>query len=433
MLRRWRAATAGWDVSVLSPWRETRRRRAAWFALIAGVLVAHAVFGLRVLSSVIGWNSAAEPRRIEITFARQLTPTAPPAPIAAPAPAPPPAPMARSSRAVRGASSAPVPASASDEPEFHPQPEGAPSESRAQLVGKALALAAGLERAQRAAEAASAASAAEARAVEFAAIDSAAASAASAAGTGDARNVAPVAGPDRKPFAWPPSTRLTYTLKGLYRNGPLYGKASVEWRHSGMHYQVQFDIHVSPFFDQHMFSDGLITDKGLSPTHYDESFEVPLLAPRVRRIDFAEDEVTLSNGSRVVKLPQTQDGASQFVQFVWMFAQRPELLRTGNIVDIPLALNSNLRRWHYQVMGRETLELDFGQLDAVHLRPLLDGPRRPNEYPFEIWTAPTLQYLPVRILVPIDDKNYADLSLDALPMQAAAVPEDDAASQPMLR
>ena len=126
---------------------------------------------------------------------------------------------------------------------------------------------------------------------------------------------------------------------------------------------------------------------------------------------------------RVVKLPQTQDGASQFVQFVWMFAQRPELLRPGNIVDIPLALNSNLRRWHYQVVGIESLQLDFGQLDAVHLRPLLDGPRRPNEYPFEIWTAPTLQYLPVRILVPIDADNFADLSLDALPLQAAPAPD----------
>ena len=61
---------------------------------------------------------------------------------------------------------------------------------------------------------------------------------------------APVEGPPQPAFEWPPSTRLTYTLTGLYRNGPLYGKAAVEWRRVGTHYQVQFDIHVSPFFDQ---------------------------------------------------------------------------------------------------------------------------------------------------------------------------------------
>jgi hypothetical protein len=39
----------------------------------------------------------------------------------------------------------------------------------------------------------------------------------------------------------------------------------------------------------------------------------------------------------------------------------------------------------------------------------------------------------VRVLVPLDDKNFADLSLDALPLQAAPAQADDAASQPMLR
>ena len=299
------------------------------------------------------------------------------------------------------------------------------SSSHEQLAAQALALAERLEAAQRAADAASAAASAQARAVE--AVVAAAAAAASA------NNVAPVAGPDRKPMTWPPSTRLTYTLTGLYRGGPIYGKATIEWRRAGTRYQVQFDVHVSPFFDQHMFSDGQITDRGLSPTHYDETFEVPLLSPRVRRIDFTDAEVLLANGNRAIKFPQTQDQASQFVQFVWMFATRPALLRAGTLVDFPLALANSVHRWNYRVVGDETLPLPFGQIDTVHLVPVREGPRRANEYPFEFWTAPTLQYLPVRVLVPIDDRNFADLSLDALPMQAAPASEDDAASQALLR
>jgi hypothetical protein len=428
MPRRWPVAAAGWESRLLSPWREAGRRRAAWFGLIAAVVLAHVLFGARVIASVIGWNGAPQPRRIEITFSRPVQPTAPLPAAAVAAPSPPAAP--RPARAVRSAraSSAPVPASA---PET--SADTALSDSHAALLRQALALAAATAPSRPAASAAEAAASAVSDVAGVEPPPAAANTGSISVISGSGSVSAPVTRPSRPSFEWPPSTRLTYTLTGLYRNGPLYGKASVEWRRSGLHYQVQFDIHVSPFFDQHMFSDGQITDQGLSPRHYDESFEVPLMAPRVRRIDFSEDEVTLANGSRVVKLPQTQDGASQFVQFVWMFAQRPELLRPGNIVDIPLALNSNLRRWHYQVAGVEPQSFNFGQIDAVHLRPVLDGPRRPNEYPFEIWTAPTLQYLPVRILVPIDDKNFADLSLDALPMQAAAVPEGDAASEPMRR
>ena len=399
---------------MLSPWRESRRRRAAWLALIVAVLLAHALFGLRVLASVIGWNSAAQPRRIEISFSQPLKPGTPPAATAAPPPAPPPAP--RPPRAVRASRASSAPASAA---------EAAASSSRRQLEDEALALAERLETAQRAAEAASAASAAESRAAEVAA---AAASAASAAS-----NVDPVAGPDRKPLSWPPSTRLTYTLTGQYRGGPLYGKAVVEWRRAGTHYQVQFDVHLSPFFDRKVFSDGQITDRGLSPQHYDESLELPLVAPRRSRIEFTDDEVLLPNGNRLIKFPQTQDQASQFVQFVWLFTTRPELSRPGALVDVPLALSHGVRRWHYRVQGTESVDLPFGAIEAIHLVPVSDGPRRQNEYPFEFWSAPTLQYLPVQVLVPLDDKNYAELTLDALPLQAAPVPGDGAASQAMLR
>jgi len=412
---------------VQPPWPESRPRRAAWFGLIVAVLLAHALFGLRVLSSVIGWNGSPQHRRIEISFSQQLQPAAAPAEPPPPA-SPPPAPRPR--RAVRPVRASSAPVSASAEPD-------AASASRRQLEDEALALADRLERAQHAAEAASAASAAQARASAVADAAASAASAASATAVALAGSAAgvvqPVAGPDRKPLAWPPSTRLTYVLSGLYRGGPLYGKSVVEWRRAGTHYQVQFDVHVSPFFDRRVFSDGRITERGLSPQHYDETLELPLVAPRTSRIEFTDDEVLLPNGNRLIKFPQTQDQASQFVQFVWLFTTRPELARPGTLIDIPLALTHGVHRWRYRVEGMETVTLPFGAIDAIHLVPVREGPRRPNEYPFEFWTAPTLQYLPVRVLLPLDDKNYADLVLDALPLQAAPAAEDEAASQAMLR
>jgi hypothetical protein len=398
-------------------WPETSGRRAAWLGLIAAVVLVHALLGLRLAASVIGWNTAPEAKPIEITFSKALAPTAPPvaaeAVVAEATPRPP--------RAVRPARVASAPASAPSEPAAPPLTGDAAQASHRALEQEALALAAASE-----------ASAASAPAAEASQPAAASASAGVAVPTPAASDVT-VPGPPRQAFAWPPSTRLTYTLTGMYRGGPIYGKAVIEWRRSGTHYQVQFDVHVSPFFDQHMFSDGQITAHGLSPQRYDEKFKMPLLAPRVRVIEFTENDVVLPNGNRVIRFPQTQDEASQFVQFVWTFATRPELTQPGTEVDFPLALASGVRRWTYRVEGAEVLQLPFGPIPTVHLKPVREGPRRPNEYPFEFWTAPTLQYLPVRVLVPLDDKNFADLSLDALPLQAAPAQADDAASQPMLR
>ena len=418
MPRRSRAAPPGWESKLRSPWREPWRRRAAWFALIVAVLLAHVMFGLRVLSSVIGWNSAAEPRRIDVTFSRQARPTATAlagvfAPLA-PALQPP----ERPSRAVRvpRASSAPARASA-------PAQAASPA-SREELKDEALALAVALEAAQQAATAASAASAVQ--------VAASGAAAASTAATNDARNAEPVAGPERKPLDWPPSTRLTYTLTGLVHGGNLYGDAVVEWRRDGAHYQVQSDVHVTNLFTtRRIFSDGQITAQGLSPHHFDELLSPPLVAPRSSQIEFTDDEVVLPNGNRMIKFPQTQDEASQFVQFVWLFTVHPELARPGTLIDFPLALTRSVHRWHYRVAAIEPLQLPFGTLDTVHLVPASNEPPRPNEYLFEFWMAPTLQYLPVRVLIRNDEQNLADLKLAALPLQAA--PEGGAASQAPLR
>ena len=47
----------------------------------------------------------------------------------------------------------------------------------------------------------------------------------------------------------------------------------------------------------------------------------------------------------------------------------------------------------------------------------------------EAWFAPSLQYLPVRLLIRQDEATYIDLMLERLPQQAlAAAPPDAAAS-----
>jgi hypothetical protein len=393
---------------VRSPWHETPRRRALWIGLIAAVALAHGLAGLGLASTVIGWPTAPEPRRIDVTLVRRLEPAAPPA-------ARPAVPPGGAARRPARARPAPRPASAAD-----------------------VAAAASAAATEEAASAAAQAAALKARALALAAAleASAAAAAASAAGPALASASAPapaasapVAGPPQPALDWPPSTRLTYTLTGRYRNGPLYGKAQVDWRREGLHYQVEFNLSVSPWFDQRLFSDGLIGEEGLEPRHYEELRKFPLGAPRYRSVEFDPEVVVLANGTRVPRLPQSQDSASQFVQFVWMFSSHPDWLQAGRMIYIPLALTTSLRTWAYRVGELETLDLPFGTIAAVHLTPQLTN-RRPNELPFEIWTAPTLQYLPVRIRVLLDEQNFAELSLDDKPLQAANPPPEAASRVP---
>jgi hypothetical protein len=222
-------------------------------------------------------------------------------------------------------------------------------------------------------------------------------------------------------FEWPPSTRLSYRLTGHYR-GPVEGQARVEWLRSGTRYQVFMDLSIGPSFaplmSRRVSSDGDVTEQGLRPRRYDEETKVVLMAPRRMSIQMDDGDVLLPDGSRRPRPPGLQDSASQFVQLTWLFTTQPALLQAGQSITLPLALPRHVEPWIYDVMGSETLATPAGPVAAVHVKPRRIA--RPGvDMTAEIWVAPSLQYLPVRILIRVDAETHIDLNIERLPEQAA--------------
>jgi hypothetical protein len=224
-------------------------------------------------------------------------------------------------------------------------------------------------------------------------------------------------------FEWPPSTRLSYTLTGDYR-GPVLGQAQVEWLRSGSRYQVHLDVSVGPSFaplmSRRITSEGEITAKGLEPRRYDEETRIGLGSTRKHLIVMDADMVRLPGGALVPRPAGVQDSASQFVQMTWLFTTQPELLQSGRTIELPLALPRRVEPWIYDVLGTETLDTQAGAVQAVHVKPRRNpgAGGRGQELAAEFWVAPSLQNLPVRILIRQDAQTYVDLLIERLPQQA---------------
>lgn len=374
-------------------------RRAGWWLLLAAVLIGHALATLWLQDNLVGWGDGDKPMpaRMEVAFVQVLAPAAPPP---APGPMARPAPKKAKARAVAPAASAPPADSVPTLPEPAPpsQAVATPAVPPPIDVVDPPALAA-------VAEAASASRVAAATATVTAAATPAASAPALAAA-----------------FEWPPSTRLTYALSGNYR-GEVHGSARVQWVRQGSRYQVHLDIAIGPSFapliSRRMTSDGDLGDQGLVPRRYDEATRLPFQQPRRLTLQFTPEQVTLANGSQQEAPPGLQDTASQFVQLTWLFTTQPELLRVGNTVAMPLALPRRVGRWVYDILGQERLATPIGAIDTFHLKPRL-GERRPgSELSAEVWFAPRLQYLPVRIRIQQDAETFIDLMINAAPLQAA--------------
>jgi hypothetical protein len=373
-------------------------KRPAGVVLLIGVTLAHLWLGDELMEDRLGFGAGAQSmRRIEVSYVRELALAPPPE-----APAPTPQRVARP----RKAAVAKAPASA-------PKPA---AESSAPLLAKAVALPA------------------PPVVPELSTIEPAPPLATASEPVASAPDVAPAVTPPAPPVVaavapaaasapsleWPPSTRLTYRLTGYYR-GDVQGTASVEWIRSGLRYQVHLEAVVGPPFApllvRRASSEGDLGDSGLAPRRFEGEQRV---AFRSRRwtMGFEPDRVRLPDGREVPAAPGVQDEASLFVQLTWLFTTQPQLLKVGRSIEVPLALPRRVEPWQYDVVGEEVLQMPFADVPTMHVKPRrLAKPS--GDLTAEMWFAPGLQYLPVRILIHQDAQTFIDLQLLRAPQQAA--------------
>jgi hypothetical protein len=238
---------------------------------------------------------------------------------------------------------------------------------------------------------------------------------------------------------WPPSTRIRYTLKGNFR-GEFHGSAQVLWLREGDRYRVEVEVMIgpraAPLFARKVASEGGLGSNGLVPVRYEE--ETRVLFSRTRRVAMSFEPgvadkpgtLVLQDGTRRPAPVGTQDSASQFVQLAWLFSTNPTPVQAGDKVSFPLALSRRSDQWSYVVGEPEMVDTPAGPVQAIHARPQreLDPLRR--DLIAEVWFAPALQYLPVRMQVIVDADTFAMMVMDGLPERVKQGPPPPAQGGP---
>ena len=212
--------------------------------------------------------------------------------------------------------------------------------------------------------------------------------------------------------SWPTDTRVSYQLTGNYR-GPLYGSSRVQWQREQSRYQVRVDLRMALVLGVSMISQGEVSNAGLQPHIYEEQF-----LGSVRHVAFDGGLVKFHDGSQVLAPPAVQDTVSQLVELSHRFSSGREALKVGGQVSVWLARPQGMAWWTYDVTDEETLiSPGLGPVPAFHLVP------RPIANPsgvitVELWFAPSLQYLPVRLRISLGSGNFVDLLVEHIEQTA---------------
>jgi Protein of unknown function (DUF3108) len=235
---------------------------------------------------------------------------------------------------------------------------------------------------------------------------------------------------------WPADTRLSYQLGGYFR-GDLHGNAQVQWTRPtetdasapaapvngpsvaiaasaagaalpSSRYQVRINISIG-FTKAQLQSQGRVRANGLQPMAYEEQ----LPTGGRRSVTLVAREVLLTDGRRIPRpsddLSVVQDTASQFVDLGHRFSTGRAVLKEGETLRVWLARPGGLDEWTYDVGPPETIYLPvLGAVQAHHLKPRPLATAR-GTITAEMWFAPSLQYLPVRIKITLNKDAHLDL------------------------
>ena len=360
-----------------------------------------------VLSGVpLAWDSPAQPSR-QVFSTRSIAP-APPQPAveppgvtAVPVAAPQPAPRKKAPSPKRP----PAPA-ALDRPE--PAPTAAPvAEAEAPAdTGAATTVASATPEAPAndAAPAPAPAASAPAAPAEPATEDTQ---------TGTGVDIRPPGGTGRSAGAPPPPvrmpapTRLTFDVSGQAKKFAYSARAELLWQHDGNRYEARQEISAFLVGTRTQRSVGTVTEQGLLP----EKFSDKSRSEQAAHFDYAKGRVTFSaNTPDAAAGPGVQDRLSLFIQLGAMLAADPGRFVPGTQITLTTVSARSADRWTFTVEGPETLDLPAGPTPALKLLRL---PRKDYDQKAELWVAPGLGYLPVRIKLTQANGDFADLLLRA--------------------
>jgi hypothetical protein len=214
---------------------------------------------------------------------------------------------------------------------------------------------------------------------------------------------------------WPTSTLLAYDVVGDFRGNLNTGSAQLDWRRDGDAYSSEMRTSVG-IVRATWRSRGRLVGTQIEPERYEEQATGrPMVAVT---IDRATRKLSFSAITEVLDKPEgVQDTATIFMQLVAQLSAEPGAFVPGRVFSYPVARPRGLRQWQFEVIGREPVKTALGEFNTWHLKRRV-GAGDPRDISFQIWLAPQLQNLPVKVQMSLGAEDFT-ITMDITKAQQA--------------
>lgn len=212
------------------------------------------------------------------------------------------------------------------------------------------------------------------------------------------------------PPAQPPaSIRLPYVVTGQAKGFHYSATGTLDWDLDGGRYSARMEMRMPLLGSRVQTSTGAVGPEGLMP----ERFADKGRSERAAHFERDQHRIRFSaNTPEAELLPGAQDRLSLFLQLAGLLQARPQDYGSGQVIDMQVAGTGDAEIWRFEVGEESTLALPAGELRVRHL---VRQPRKAFDSTVEMWLAPDLNHLPVRLKVTQANGDMADQQLSQKP------------------
>ena len=203
-------------------------------------------------------------------------------------------------------------------------------------------------------------------------------------------------------FAFPPSAHLKYKTNGEVKGFTYHVNGDLRWKQDGKTYDARLEVSHFLLGSRVQTSRGELGPTGLEPIRFGDKVR----SERAAHFERSKGKVSFSaNSPDAPLLPGTQDQLSTLLQLGSMLGGSPGSFPEGTLLPFESVGPESVESWVFKVGAQEKLTLPGGQVSAIKLVREAVGDYGTRG---EVWLAPSMGYLPVRIRLIEANGNFVD-------------------------
>ena len=206
-------------------------------------------------------------------------------------------------------------------------------------------------------------------------------------------------------FKIPAPVFLKYQVLGMSKQMNYSAWAEFSWQHDGQRYDSKLEVGAFLLGSRSQTSQGTLGAEGLMPQRFGDKFRSEVAS------HFQRDKGVISfstNAPEVPLLKGAQDRLSVVMQIAALLSADPERYPLGTMLSFQTVATRDAEVWLFLVEKSETLQLPYGDVPTIKVNR---KPRKEFDQSIELWFAPSIDYLPVRLRVTNANGDFVDQQL----------------------